>query len=93
MASTRFAPVADNHYAYVHDAVGNWNDAKVDVYSGPPRNWITDDEGEAIKATDGEIGPAWYDTQHANGVAGADMPIDPNYGDYMAAVAEAANPS
>lgn len=91
MASIRFAPVADNHYAFMHDGTGTWNDAKVDQYSGPPRNWVTDDEGEAIKATDGEIGPAWYDEQRALGVAGADMPVDPNHGLYLAAQAEAAN--
>lgn len=91
MASTRFAPVADNHYAYMHDGVGSWDDAKVDLYSVPPRKWITPDEAAAVKALDGAITPGWYDNQHGLGVAGADMPADPNYGLYLAARAEAAS--
>lgn len=85
MASIRFSIVANGHYNFVHDGIGIWTEARVDQYSGSPRNYVTDDEGEAIKATDGEISPNWYDYQHGLGVAGGDMPADPNYGLLLAA--------
>lgn len=85
MASARFTQVAFNHWCYHQDPpTSTWDDAKVDAYSGPPRNYVTDDEGEAIKATDGIISSSWYDYQHALGVAGIDMPPDPNYSQFAA---------
>lgn len=87
MASSRFDQVAYLHYQNLLDPpASNWTAAKVDTYSGPPRNYVTQDEGEAIVALAGQITSEWYDTQHAIPVAGADMPADPNWAGVLAAL-------